>query len=145
MSNARLTLLRLSNIGSLLFTLLLSINLLSTFVSIAPIEDISGTAIVHIDASEKILMESRSVTGLDSSILTITRELYSKTDESRIFIIEGGITMNKQADYVLMKSVILPVDFHGEWCSRLVVYWHPLFSWKDHFLRFNDICFEVPK
>lgn len=130
---------------SFICTLVLGVVIYFTFDTTAPF--VTSDSVTRVSRSEgvNVLVESRGFVGDDETTFTIFRTLYSQGREEHMSAIEGGVVINQKADYVILRSIILPPYLTGAWCSRAVVYWRPALSLMQHSAKLPDLCFEVPK
>lgn len=128
------------------FTLFIGIIGYFTFDTEPPFETSDSVSnVTRLENGGFVLTESRGFVGSDAQVLTLFRTLYKKGEEKHINSIEGGSVINQSSDYVIIRAINLPPHLNGWWCSRVVVYWRPMLSLKQHNSALPDLCFEIPK
>ena len=126
-------------------TLVLGGVLFITFDSAPPFTPADGVTTISNQNGARVLVESRGFAGKDTSEMTIYRTFYHKSDAvHHVVAVEGGVVINQKADYVVLRSFVLPAHVTGSWCSTATIYWRPMLSLKQHSFALPDLCFEVP-
>jgi hypothetical protein len=126
-------------------TLLFGVVLYITFDSTAPFKSTDSVTTITKQNGANVLVESRGFTGTDTQEITIYRTFYHQGGAiTHRVAVEGGVVINQKTDYVVLRSFVLPTHIDGAWCSSAVAYWRPLFSLKQHSVKLQDLCFEVP-
>ncbi len=130
---------------SFFITIFFGVILYQTFKTEPPYEVSDSVTNITKQDGVYILTESRGFVGKDKQSLTIFRSLFRKENDQHLTSVEGGVVINQQDDYVILRSTILPPHLNGAWCSRAEIYWRPILSLKLHSAMLPDLCFEVPK
>lgn len=130
---------------SFLCTLLLGGIVYVTVDSTPPFVTTDSVTTIARQNGANVLVESRGFTGTDAQEITIYRTFYHQGGAiTHRVAVEGGVVINQKADYVVLRSFVLPTHIDGAWCSSAVAYWRPVFSLKQHSVKLQDLCFEVP-
>ena len=116
-----------------------------TFDSRAPFKTADSIISIGTQQGANVLVESRGFVGSSTDELTIYRTFYhqSKAITHRVAI-EGGVVINRNDEYAVLRSIVLPTHMTGAWCSSAIVYWRPALSLRHHSVVLPDLCFEVP-
>ncbi len=129
---------------SALCTVFLGAILYVTFAGAPPFKTTDSVATVSRQNGANVLVESRGFTGTDTQELTIYRTFYNQGGIVHRVAIEGGVVINQDGDYVVLRSIVLPPHMVGAWCSSAVAYWRPTLALWHHSAKLQDLCFEVP-
>jgi hypothetical protein len=144
MSNKAHWIIRIGGWFSFVCTMFLAVIVYITLVREVPIEATDSVTTITKQNGVNVLTESRGFVGSDNIELTIYRTLYRQGNQEHAVAIEGGVVINQTEDYVVLRSIILPPHISGQWCSKAVVFWRPMFSLRQHSTVLTDLCFEVP-
>ena len=130
---------------SFVCTLLLGGIAYITLDSAPPFTSTDSMTTIARQQGSNVMVESRGFKGIDTQSLTVYRTFYHRGSaiEHRVAT-EGGVVINQQGDYVVLRSFVLPPHMAGAWCSSAVVYWRPALSLMQHSTQLPDLCFEVP-
>lgn len=138
---------RLSNFFFVLMFMMFSLLLFSLHQTFANKNILTCTdAIEYVVNAQgnNILISSRNFESSSGKIdMMIHRTLYEESRPKNRIVVEGG-AVDEDGSFVLLKSIVLPRHIKGRWCSGIEIEWKPFMSWKPHYNKFDDICFEVP-
>jgi hypothetical protein len=130
---------------SFICTLFLGVIAYATFDTVPPFKTTDSIITVARQNGANVMVESRGFAGSDTQELTVYRTFYHQGSAiSHRVAIEGGTVINQNAEYVVLRSFVIPPHISGAWCSSAIVYWRPALSLKQHSAKLQDICFEVP-
>jgi hypothetical protein len=136
---------RLGGWFSFVCTMFLAVILYVTFDSGAPFAATDSVTTITRQNGANVLVESRGFAGTDTSEITIYRTFYQQGNPlNHVVAVEGGVVINQKAEYVVLRSFVLPTHVTGAWCSSATAYWRPMLSLKHHNQKLADLCFEVP-
>lgn len=130
---------------SFVCTLFLAAIAYVTLNSAPPFKPTDSITTITKQNGANVLVESRGFSGNDTQELTIYRTFYHQGSAIQHKVaIEGGVVINQDGEYVVLRSFVLPPHISGAWCSSAEVYWRPTLALKHHSTKLQDMCFEVP-
>ena len=129
---------------SFLCTLIFSGVVYITLHSPPPFKTADSVTAVTKQNGVNVLVESRGFAGENTQEFTVFRTLHRQGSPDHAVAVEGGVVINQDDDFVVLRAIILPTYMTGAWCSKAVVYWRPTFSLVQHSANLPELCFEVP-
>ena len=129
---------------SFLCTLFLGAIVYVTVAGTYPFTTTDSVAAVSRQNGANVLVESRGFVGTDTQEITIYRTFYNQGGLVHRVAIEGGVVINQNGEYVVLRSIVLPPHMTGAWCSSAIAYWRPALALWHHSAKLQDLCFEVP-
>ena len=129
---------------SFLCTLVFGVVIYITIHSPPPFKTADSVTAVNKQNGVNVLVESRGFVGENTQEFTVFRSLHRQGVAEHSVAIEGGVVVNQEDDFVVLRAIVLPNYMTGAWCSKAVVYWRPLFSLTAHSATLPELCFEIP-